>query len=153
MTFTTSAAGTTTLAITGVDANDTTAIANGSFADGWQWTIHFNVPANETSFQLRFNDFTNGSASSTIPAAGNIRYFSPQSSNAMDANSAIVESNNEYGSALNLTGDTASSTAGRQIDVVVQVAVPQNTPTGSYTTLFGARSTGPIATTTATTTP
>jgi|GEM_PF-4670220 len=141
--------GTTTLAITGIDAPDTTAIANGNFADGWQWIIHFNVPTDETNFQLRFNDFTTVSgASSTIPAASNIRYYSTQSSNATNAGSAIVASNNDYGGVLTLTGD-ASGSAGRQIDLVVEVAVPSGTPTGSYSTLFGARSS---ATSTATTT-
>lgn len=154
MTFTTSSStssGTTTLAIVGIDTVNSTAIANGSFEVGWQWIIHFTVPTNETSFQLRFNDFTSAGTSNTIPAT-NIRYYSAQSSNATNADSAITETNNDYGGALTLTGDTSTTTAGRQVDVVVQVAVPQNTPTGSYSTLFGARSTGPAATTTATTT-
>lgn len=145
-TFTTSASGSgtdtgssTPLAVTGVDAVSTSATADGTFGNGWKWTIHFTVPDAETSFQLKFGNFTSPEGGS-IPAGANIRYYSAQSSNAADAGSAIVESDNGYGGAMTLTGDTSSTTAGRQVDVTVEVAVPSGTPTGSYSTTFGALS-------------
>jgi hypothetical protein len=137
MTFTTNSTG-TPLAVTGIDAIRTTAIANGNFADGWEWILHFTVPDNETSMQLKFGDFTSSNTSSTIPAAGNIRYSSAQSNNASTTASAIVETNNNYGGAMTLIGDTSTTTAGRQIDVEVDVAVPTGTQPGVYTTTFGA---------------
>jgi large repetitive protein len=137
MTFMTNSSG-VSLAVTGVDAIRTTAVANGDFDDGWKWIIHFTVPDNETSMQLKFNDFMSSTTSDVIPAANNIRYYSTQSSNASTTASAIVETNNNYGGAMTLTGDTSSTTLGRQVDVSVEVAVPSGTDSGVYTTAFGA---------------
>jgi hypothetical protein len=53
----------------------------------------------------------------------------------------MVESGNGYSGDMMLNDDTSSTTAGRQIDVHVQVAVPLGTQTGSYSTVFGALST------------
>ncbi len=139
--FTTgSTASSTPLALTGVTPVSTTATADGTFADGFQWVLHFVVPTNETSFQMEFSNFTTPTSTGTIPAANNIRYFSPESSNATSSASAITETNNGFGGALTLTGDTSTTTPGRQIDVTVEVAVPSGTPTGVYSTTFGALS-------------
>lgn len=139
---------TTPLAVTGIDTVRGNAIADGTFGNGWQWTLHFVIPDIENFFAMRFNDFFSASSSSTIPVANNIRIFSPQSSNASTTASAIVATGNGYGPMLMLNGDTATTTPGRQIDLTVQMAVPAGTPTGTYSTTFGAQST-----TTATTTP
>lgn len=139
MTFTTSAVATTTpLAVTGVDAVNTIALPDGTYQNGFRWVIHFTVPDSETSFAMKFNDFT--SSTGTIPVAGNLRYSSPQSSNASTTATGVVETNNDYGTALTLTGDASATTPGRQIDVTVELKVPVGTPTGVYSTLFGARS-------------
>jgi len=138
---TASTASSTPLSVSSVDVVRGTAVADGSFANGFEWVIHLIVPDNETQFQMKFANFT--SASGTIPAASNIRIFSGQSSNATSSGSAIVSTGNEYGTVLNLTGDTATSTAGRQIDVTVQVAAPFGTTPGTYSTTFGARSATP----------
>lgn len=141
MTFNTqSTASSTPLQVTGISSDKTSATADGSFADGWQWTLHFIVPSNETYFAMKFADFAD-STTDTIPANGNIRYYSPQASDASTTNTAIVETNNGYGGFMTLNGDTSTTTPGRQVDVVVQVAVPSGTPTGSYSTTFGALST------------
>ncbi|MDO8552692.1 MAG: fibronectin type III domain-containing protein [bacterium] len=136
-----STASSTPLAVTSVDTVSSTATADGTFANGWTWVLHFVVPSNEPFLRLKFADFTTTSSSSTIPIANNVRYFSPQSSNAASSASAIVETNNNYGTALILTGDTSTSTAGLQIDVTVQAAVPVRTTPGVYSTIFGALST------------
>lgn len=139
MTFTTSALATTTpLAVTGIDAVNTIALPDGTYQNGFRWVIHFTVPDSETSFAMKFNDFT--SSTGTIPVAGNLRYSSPQSSNASTTATGIVETNNDYGTALTLTGDASATTPGRQIDVTVELKIPVGTPTGVYSTLFGARS-------------
>ena len=135
-----STASTTPLAITGIDTTQGNATADGTFADGWQWVLHFVVPDVENVFAMKFGDFFSSTSSSTIPAANDIRIFSSESSNASSSSSAIIETSNDYGANLMLTGDTATTTPGRQIDVIVQVAVPSGTPTGSYTTTFGAKS-------------
>jgi hypothetical protein len=144
------------LAVTGIDSLQTTAIADNTFPNGWKWVLHFTVPTAETFFQMKFADFTSNMSSLTIPIASNMRYFSPQSSNAATESAAILETGNNYGGQMTLNGDTSTSTPGRQIDVTIQMAIPTGTPTGVYSTIFGALSTttaATTATTTATTTP
>ena len=136
-----STASSTPLSLSGVTPVSTTATADGTFLHGFSWILHFVVPTNETSFQMKFSDFTTPTSAGTIPAASNIRYYSAQASNASSSASAVVETNNEYGGALLLSGDTSDSTPGRQIDVTVEVSVPSGTPTGVYSTNFGALST------------
>lgn len=132
---------TTPLSINGITTDKGTATPDGSFSDGWQWTFHFTVPTDETQFALKFSDFTN--SSSTIPAASNIRYYSAQSSNATSSDSAITITNADTYPTLmlDLTGDTATSTDGRQVDVIVQMAVPAGTASGSYSASWNAEST------------
>lgn len=139
-TVATTTATSTPLAVTSVDAVSTTAVADGTFANGWKWIIHFVIPENETSFQLKFADFTSSSSSATIPIAGNMRYYSAQSSNATSSSSAIVETDTGYGGAMTLTGDASATTAGRQVDVTIEAAIPSGTPTGTYSTTYGALS-------------
>jgi hypothetical protein len=134
-TTTTSTGSSTPLALVGIDSVSTSATADGTFGNGWKWTLHFTVPDNETSFALKFGDFTNGS-SGTIPANANIRYSSAQA----QSTSALTATNNDYGGTMTLTGDTSATTPGRQVDVTVEVSVPSGTPVGSYSTTFGARS-------------
>jgi hypothetical protein len=150
-TFTTTAASSsatsTPLAIDGATAVRTSATADNVFDDGWEWVIHFTVPDNENAFRIRFSDW--GNASNSFPAANDIRISSAQSSNASTPSSGVVESGNGYSGWLYLNGDTASSTAGRQIDLTVEVRVPFGTPTGSYSSTFTAQSFPSSATSTA----
>ena len=143
MTFdTASTASTTPLLVTGTDNVQTNATADGTFADGWEWILHLVVPSVENNFAMKFGDFVNGSnASTTFPAANNIRIWSPESSNASTTASSMTETGNGYSADIMLTGDTSTTTAGRQIDVYIQAAVPAGTPTGTYSTTFGAMST------------
>ena len=152
MTFVTSSTSATTpLAITGVTSVNSNGIADNLFSDGWQWTVHFTVPDNENAFRIRFSDW--GNASSSFPAAGNIMVSSPQSSNASTTSSGITETGNGYSDWLYLTGDTASSTAGRQIDLTVQVKIPFGTAVGNYSSNFTASTYPSTATSTAPSTP
>ncbi len=138
---TASTASTTPLAVTGIDTLQGNATADGTFADGWQWVLHFVVPTVENVFSMKFADFFSSTSSSTIPAANDIEFYSPEAAVASTSASAILETGNGYGGDLMLTGDTSTSTPGRQIDVYVNVAVPSGTPTGTYSTTFGAMST------------
>ncbi len=151
-TFMTSVATTSTpLAITGIDSVDTSAIADNLYEDGWKWVIHFTVPEGEDAFRIRFSDW--GNASTSFPAAGNIRLTSSQSSNATTSSSGITATGNGYSEWFYLTGDTSTTTAGRQIDLVVEVKVPFGTPAGSYSSNFTAQTYPSTATSTATSTP
>jgi hypothetical protein len=138
-TFTTSStASSTPLAIDDTDAVDTSGIANGEWADGWEWLITFTVPDNETQFQMQFTDFSSNGDS--FAAGSNIRYFTSQSDTATSSDSAVViDDANEYGDVITLTGDADAGTPGRQVEVSVQVKIPLGTPEGSYSTTFQAR--------------
>lgn len=132
------------LALLGIDTVRGTASADGSFADGFEWIFHFVVPTDESQFAMSFSDFWNtADASDTIPAANDIRYYSAQSDNATTSDSAVlITAADQYPSTmLDLTGDASSTSDGRQADIVVQMAVPQNTVPGSYLGNWNAEST------------
>ncbi len=139
---TTTSTSTTPLAVTGVDSVQTSATADGTFEHGWEWILHLVVPDTESNFAMKFGDFINtANSSTTFATANHIRIWSPQSSNASTTASSMLEANNDYSGNMMLVGDTSSTTPGRQIDVYIQAAVPSGTPTGNYTTTFGAMST------------
>lgn len=142
-TFTThGSASTTPLALIHTEAVRTTATADGTFENGFKWVLTFTVPESESNLQMRFTDFASGS--NTIAAANNIRISSAQSSNATSSASALVSTNNEYGTVMTLTGDSNTSLAGRQVQVTVEVKVPFGTPPATgYTTTFGVRTATP----------
>lgn len=140
---------TATLKVTGIDAvanaNGSTgfAMANDNFGDGWAWIFHVTVPTDETLFAMKFSDFVSGL--NNIPAAANIRFYSAQSSDASTAGSAItISAANTYSANMTLASDILSGTAGRQIDVRVEVKVPIGTAGGSYSTSYGVQSLPPI---------
>lgn len=136
---TTSTASSTPLALDDTEAIDTNGIANGEWADGWEWLLTFTVPDDEDQFQMRFTDFANDD-DDEIAAAGNIRYFTAQSDSATSsAEAVVIEEEGEYAEAITLTGDADAETPGRQVEVSVQVKIPFGTPEGAYTTTFGVR--------------
>ncbi len=143
-TFTTAVDDTTAvLKVTGIDALSTYATTGGTFDNGFKWTFHVTVPTAETQFAMKFSDFTNG-ASGTIPAANNIRFYSAQSSDASASTSAMmITAANTYSNPITLSTDTDPSTAGRQIDVTVEMQVPSGTPGGSYSASYGLQSSAP----------
>jgi hypothetical protein len=145
-----STASSTPLAVSSTDTVSGTATPDDTFLHGWHWVMHLIVPDVENAFRMKFSDFVTTSSSSTIPAATNIRIYSPESSNASSESSAVYASDNNYGGWLYLTGDTSTTTPGRQIDLDVEVRVPSGTAAGTYTTTYGAQS---IPSTSTSTTP
>lgn len=129
------------LGVTGITAVKTFASADNTFESGWKWVFDVTVPANEPVVSIKFADWTNGA--DTIPAAGNIRFYSAQFTNATDAAHAIsIVTAGTYGEAANLnTGiDLDVSRAGQQIQVVVEARIPTGSTGGSYSTSYGIRS-------------
>ena|ERR1700690_3829133 len=117
--------------------------ADGSLADGWKWEFHVTIPSSETTFKMKFSDFTNGTDS--IPAS-NIRFFSPQSGdNASEGGAVAVTSAGAWSATTTLALDDDVATPGRQIVVVVEVAIPQGTPDGSYGATYDIESDAPPA--------
>ncbi len=140
----TEAEGPAGLAVTGIDAVDTFASATDDFDDGWSWIFHVTIPTVETNFSMKFSDFVSGANS--ILAADNIRFFSAQSSDSFSTSTATtIIATNTYAGPIDLTADLDESTAGRQIEVTVQMKVPVGSSAGSYSGSYGILSDGPIA--------
>jgi hypothetical protein len=135
----TEAEGAASLAVTGIDSVRSFATADNTFDNGWKWTFHVTVPTSETTYKMKFNDFVSGANS--VPAATNIRIYSAQSSNASASTTALtISAADTYSGDMTLNSDLSSGTAGRQIDVTVEVRVPAATAGGSYSTSYGVQS-------------
>ncbi|MHB8860734.1 MAG: hypothetical protein ACYC48_03300, partial [Minisyncoccota bacterium] len=125
------------LKVSGIDAINTYATTGGNFDNGFKWTFHVTVPTGDTQFAMKFSDFSNGT-SGVIPAANNIRFYSPQSSDASTPGSArMITTAGTYSQPIMLSTDLDPSTAGRQIEVTVEMQVPTGTPGGSYSASYG----------------
>lgn len=127
------------LEVTGISATQSYAAADDTFGNGWHWTFRVTVPTDETGFAMKFSDFVSGA--NTIPAAANIRYYTAQSSEAANAASAVtITGANTYPATITLDSDLDNSTAGRQIEVTVEMKVPVGTTGGSYSGSYGVSS-------------
>jgi hypothetical protein len=125
--------------------------ADGNYADGWKWEFNFTVPSAETKFKMKFDDFANGA--NVIPAS-NIKIYSAQSSNAASESSALhISGAGTWSDVLQLTGDANTDSSDRQITVVVEVAIPEGSVGGNYTTGYDVESDAPPAPPSADTTP
>lgn len=128
-----------TLAVTSIEMVDSSATANGSFADGWKYVFHITTPSSEPYLAMKFADWVATAGSGIIPVAGNMRISSLQADNG--GTTILLTAANTYSTpALHMTSDLDPSTAGLQIEITVEVAVPTNTPDGSYTTNYGIQS-------------
>ncbi len=126
----------TTLGVTQITAVKNSATANNSYTDGWKWIFNITVPSGEDKLQIKFTDWTNGSAS--IPVAGNMHFYSTQSLNATSSASAVsINSASTYGDELIL-----DPSKGQQIQVAVEVKIPTGTTGGAYSTNYGIQTTG-----------
>lgn len=126
------------LAVTSIEAVDTTATANGEFEDGWKYVFHITVPENETGLAMKFADWVHSNGNDEIPVANNMRISSEQA----DATSTILlTAENTYSSPdLNMVEDLDAEEEGLQVEVLVEVAIPENTVNGTYSTDYGIRS-------------
>ena len=128
-----------TLAVTGINTVKSTMTADASYANGGSWTFLITVPTSETSLSLKFGDWVSGLNS--IATANNMRVYSAQSSNAATVLSAItLTAANTYSTVLTLTGDLDPNTAGRQVQVTVDLKVPTGTAGGAYSTNYAVQS-------------
>jgi len=127
------------LEVTSIEMINTTATANGTFTDGWKYVFHITVPTSEPKLAMKFDNWLRTGGNGTIPVGSNMRISSLQADNGGAA--IVLAAPNTYSAPdFNLTGDLDPTTAGRQIKVTVEVAVPVGTPNGTYTTAYGVRS-------------
>jgi hypothetical protein len=139
-TNTASSTGTTTdaaLHVDSIDAQKTTAVANGTYEDGWRYVFRITTPNNEENLSMRFSDWFTPSSSSTIPVANNMRISSAQASS---TGPITLTAANAYSTPpLIMTSDLDPSMPGRQVDVLVEVKIPSGTSNETYTTTYGVQ--------------
>ncbi len=124
-----------TLAVTSIDVLDNTAVADGTFTNGWKYRFNITVPTDEADLSMKFSDWT---GAGTIAAANNMRISSAQADNG-GATVTITAANTFSSPALHMTGDLDPTTAGRQVQVLLEVSIPSSTVNGSYTTNYTVR--------------
>ncbi len=127
------------LAVTAIDMIDTTATANGSFGDGWKYQFSITAPTSEPNLAMKFNDWLRTGGGGTIPVGSNMRISSPQANNG-GATILLTAANSYSTPDLQMTSDLNPALTGRQVTILVEVAVPVGTPSGAYTTTYGVRS-------------
>jgi hypothetical protein len=133
--FGTAAASDGTLAVTGVAAATTTMTSGGTYSDGGWWTMSVTAPTSEASLTAAFSNWVG--SSDTLATANNMRIYSAQcSSHANATNAVTITAANTASAALVLDSDLDSSTAGRQIELVVNFKVPSGAAGGSYGTTY-----------------
>lgn len=125
------------LAVTSVTQVQGTATAGGGYGSGWSWVFHVTVPSNEDHLKLKFADWNHSNGTNHISAGGNMRFSSEQ---ANSTSTISIGAADAYSAALALTGDADANTAGRQVDIKVEMQVPTGTVNGSYTTNYGIKS-------------
>jgi hypothetical protein len=127
------------LEVTSIEMIDTTATANGSFGSGWNYVFHITAPMDEEDLAMKFNDWMRTGGNGIISVANNMRISSAQADNG--GATILLTAENMYSTpALRMTGDLNLELDGRQVEIIVEVAVPNGTQNGSYTTSYSVRS-------------
>jgi hypothetical protein len=73
--------------------------------------------------------------------ASNMRFYSAQASgNADSGHAQTITTAGTYSSGITLDSDLDADTAGRQIEVTVEMKVPAGSEGGSYSTSYGVSS-------------
>ncbi len=128
--------------VTNIAASSTMAMADGKFKDGWSWVFDVTVPTNETKLSLKFKDFKTSDGVNVIPAGGNIRFYSPQSSDANSTSTAMtIDTTEAFAGPIDLNTDMHPTIPGRQIQVMVEMKVPTGSADGlSYSSEYAFKS-------------
>ena len=96
-------------------------------------------PTSEQNLAMKFDNWLKTGGGGTIPVAGNMRISSLQANNG--GATILLASANTYSTPdLTMTGDLDLVMPGRQVEITVEVAVPNGTPNGAYTTSYGVQS-------------
>jgi hypothetical protein len=127
-----------TLEVTSIDVTDSTATADGTFENGWEYVFNVTVPSDEQDVAMKFADWLRDGGGGTIPAANNIRISSAQADNG--GATIMITAADTYSADLHMTGDLDLLTEGMQVEITVEVRVPSGTPNGAYSTSWGIRS-------------
>ncbi len=128
------------------NSSNTTAAADNTYEHGWKWVFYVTVPDtdphNETLLKMKFADWMSGN--DVILSGGNMRFYSAQSTNAVDEAHAIaITSSTTWSDIMNINSgvDLNSLFGGRQIEVVVEAKIPTGSAGGSYSTSYDINTT------------
>lgn len=127
------------LEVTSIEMTDTSATANNTFEDGWEYVFHITVPSDETDLSMKFADWARTGGDGIIPAGNNMRISSQQANNG-GATILITAANTYSTPPLTMVTDLNPALDGVQVRVTVEMKIPTGTPNGSYTTNYGVRS-------------
>ena len=126
------------LTVTSIEMVDGTAMADGSFENGWEYVFNITVPTNENDVSMKFADWVISGGGSTIAAGNNIRISSPQANNA--GATVLITAANLYSSpVLSMVTDLNPAIDGIQVKVTVEVKIPVGSVNGAYTTNYGVK--------------
>jgi len=131
-----------TLTINSVTLIKNSGVADGTFENGWKWVIDLSAPINEQNLMMKFENWLIEGVGGgySIPAAGNMRFYSNQSSNAFNQGSAVyITAPNTYSSTMFLNGNLDNSAQIRHVQITVETKIPSGTHIGSYSTNFGIK--------------
>lgn len=128
-----------TLEVTSIEMTDSTATANGTFEDGWEYVFNVTVPTNESDVSMKFADWMRTGGSETLPTANNMRISSAEANNG-GATIMITGANLYSTPALTMVTDLDPTLDGIQVKIIVEVKVPSGTTNGAYTTSYGIKS-------------
>jgi len=128
-----------TLQVTSVESVDTSATADGTFANGWKYVFNVTVPTNEPNVAMKFDNWMHTNNINTIAVANNLRISSPQANNG--GATVMVTAANTYTSPdLIMVTDLDPVLAGIQVKITVEAAIPAGSTNGSYSTNYGIKS-------------
>lgn len=128
------------LSVDSIETIDGNATDNGSFADGWEYAFNLTVPTDEPNIAMKFSNWLQNGGGDSIPVANNMRISSAQADNG-GATILLTAADTYSSPELHMVTDLNPSLPGLQVRVIVEVAIPEGTDNGSYTTNYGVRST------------
>jgi hypothetical protein len=128
------------LSVDSIETIDGNATDNGSFADGWEYAFNLTVPTDEPNIAMKFSNWLQNGGGDSIPVANNMRISSAQANNG-GATILLTAADTYSSPELHMVTDLNPSLPGLQVRVIVEVAIPEGTDNGSYTTNYGVRST------------
>jgi len=128
-----------TLEVTSIESVDTSATADGTFANGWKYVFNVTVPTNETNVAMKFDDWMHTNNVNTIAVANNVRISSPQANNG-GATVMVIAANTYTTPDLTMVTDLDPVLAGIQVKITVEAAIPAGSVNGSYSTNYGIKS-------------
>jgi len=130
-----------TIIINSISTVRSNGTADGTFENGWMWVFDITTPLNEQNLMMKFDNWLSlNTPNTTIPVANNVRFYSNQSSNAFNQNSAVyITAANVYSTNMFLTGNLGAQQGMRRVQITVEMRIPQGSTQGTYTTNFGIK--------------